>query len=273
MAHLEPKQAERCLLMQLWGLDTPITALCWAVACAALMQITMITAAPMLLVAAGVWCAVIVVRLRNAWASPTAWQAGFYRRNMALLLVLLLSVGMAALWILLFQVGRSILGYLPFPVCFYYTGLLCRSAHLKQLRLLLHALAFAMVCTLPAFYFSFSLSPLDIFTTGPVWYMGILFYLMARERERLRNNSQDAAEAVVNTVGLIMLLVVCLLSSVTAPMFERTLCITLAIGAGCLQGFTRISSQLSQNQALALSWLSMALPAVLGTIIYAPHGW
>jgi hypothetical protein len=56
-------------------------------------------------------------------------------------------------------------------------------------------------------------------------------------------------------------------------MFERTLCITIAIGAGCLQGFSRILHLLPPGMALAFGWLSMALPAVLGIILYAPHSW
>ena len=69
------------------------------------------------------------------------------------------------------------------------------------------------------------------------------------------------------------LLAAALISSVTAPMFERTLCITIAIGAGCLQGFTRLTPFLSQPSALAISWFTMALPALLGILLYAPQSW
>lgn len=261
------------LLLQLWGLDTPATALCWAVACAALMQITMITAGPMLLVAAGVWCGLMSCRLVAAIRSPEAWQAAFYRSHLAMLVVLLFSVGMATLWMLFFQVGRSVLDYAIIPTGFLLLARLCRAAALQQTRLLLQSLAFAMFCALPAFYFSFTLTPLHMVTTAPVWYMGLLFYLWARERQAIREGRSDAAPAFFNVAALIVLLISALIASVTAPMFERTLCITVAIGTGCLQGFSRMVPRLPAAVALSLSWLTMALPALLGIILYAPSAW
>lgn len=261
------------LLLQLWGLDTPATALCWAVACAALMQITMITAGPMLLVAAGVWCVVMCSRLVAAIKSPTAWQATFYRSHMALLVVLLFGVGMATLWMLFFQVGRTVLDYAFIPTALLLLARLCRGSMLRQTRILLQSISFAMFCSLPAFYFSFSLSPLHMVTTAPVWYMGLLFYLWARERETLRETPEVERNSVFSVVALIALLISALIASVTAPMFERTLCITVAIGAGCLQGFSRLIPRMPATVALSLSWLTMALPAVLGIILYAPRSW
>lgn len=261
------------LLLQLWGLDIPATALCWAVACAALMQITMITAGPMLLVAAGTWCVVMSSRLVAALKSPAAWQASFYRSHLALLLVLLFGVGMATLWMLFFQVGRGVLLYAMAPAALLMLSRLCRAKMLGQTRELLRSLAFAMFCALPAFYFSFTLTPVHMVTTAPVWYMGLLFYLWARERATLREPHRYAESTLFNTIALIVLLASTLIASVTAPMFERTLCITIAIGTGCLQGYSRLIPLLPHPVALALSWLTMALPAILGIILYAPSGW
>lgn len=267
------KEDTRWLLLQLWGLDTPITALSWAIAIAALMQITMITPGPLLLVAGGVWCMVMLLRLRDAAARQNAWQAAFYRGNIPLILVLLFAVGMATIWMGFFYVGKNILSYAALPAFLLGCSRILMGARLAQLRLLMQALAFAMFCAVPAFYFSFTLSPLHMLTTGPVWYLGILFYLMARERERIRNGNQESQGIIITTITLILLLAASLIASVTAPMFERTLCITIAIGAGCLQGFARVSHFLPPDVALALSWLAMATPAVLGIVLYAPHSW
>ena len=268
-----PEQHSRWLQLQLWGLDTPITALCWAIACAALMQITMMTPGPLLLVAGGVWCMVILLRLQTAITRPESWQAEFYRGHLAVLLVLLFAVGMATAWMMFFYVGRNIFAYAFTPCVILLASRLLPDAWFRQVKLLLQAIAFAMFCAIPAFYFSFTLSPLHMLTTGPVWYLGILFYLMARERERIRTADRDSQGIIITTITLILLLAATLISSVTAPMFERTLCITIAIGAGCLQGFARLSHLLPGNLALALSWLTMALPAALGIILYAPHNW
>ena len=268
-----PEQHSHWLQLQLWGLDTPITALCWAIACAALMQITMMTPGPLLLVAGGVWCMVILLRLQTAITRPESWQAEFYRGHLAVLLVLLFAVGMATAWMMFFYVGRNIFAYAFTPCVILLASRLLPDAWFRQVKLLLQAIAFAMFCAIPAFYFSFTLSPLHMLTTGPVWYLGILFYLMARERERIRTADRDSQGIIITTITLILLLAATLISSVTAPMFERTLCITIAIGAGCLQGFARLSHLLPQHVALALSWLAMALPAVLGIALYAPHSW
>lgn len=273
MAPEQKKSIEPWLSIQLWGLDTPITAICWSVAIAALMQITMITPAPMLLVAGGVWCTVMLQKLYRAITKQDSWQAAFYRGHSPLILVLLFAVGMATLWMLFFYVGKSIISYMIPPLALLSLSGLLSGTKFRQIGTLFKAIAFAMVCAMPAFYFCFTLNPLHMLTTAPVWYLGILFFLMAEEREHLRSGIKNTQSVVVNTLTLIMLLGVTLISGVTAPMFERTLCVTIAIGAGCLQGFSRLAQLISPNLALAFSWLAMALPAVLGIILYAPHSW
>ncbi len=273
MEELPANKHHKLLFLQLWGLDTPITALCWSVACAALLQITMVTEGPMLLVAAGVWCCVMGNRLVAAIKSPAAWQAAFYRSHVVLLIVLLFSVSMATLWMLFFEVGRHVLDYALIPGFILCLAQMCRGNALRQTRLLLRSVAFAMFCALPSFYFSFSLSPLHMVTTAPVWYMGMLFFLWERERESLRTQNHDTRTDLFNVGALIVLLTATLIASVTAPMFERTLCITIAIGAGCLQGFARLTPHLPRPLALAISWFTMAMPALLGIILYAPESW
>lgn len=266
-------ESQRWLLLQLWGLDTPLTAICWSVAIAALMQIPMITPAPMLVVAGGVWCTVMLQRLLSAIFRQDSWQADFYRGHLPVILVLLFAVGMATMWMLFFYVGQNLLSYTLLPLFLLVTGEGMAGSWFEQFGKLTKALAFAMVCAMPAFYFCFTLTPYHVLVTAPVWYLGILFFLMAGERERLRSGVRNPQSVVVNTLTLIMLLAVTLISGATAPIFERTLCITIAIGAGCLQGFSRLTQFLPRHTALALSWLAMALPAVLGIILYAPHGW
>ena len=273
MEKLPTNKHQHLILMQLWGLDTPITTLCWAVACAALMQITMVTEGPKLLVAAGAWCWVMSGRLVAAIKSADAWQAAFYRSHMVLMIVLIFCVGMAALWMLFFEVGRHVLDYALIPGLLLILAQMCRGNVFHQTGVLLQNIAYAMFCALPAFYYSFSLSPLHLLTTAPVWYVGMLFFLWEREREILRNPITDARASLFNTGALVALLAASLISSVTAPMFERTLCITVAIGAGCLQALARLTPHLPKPLALAISWLTMALPALLGIILYAPESW
>lgn len=273
MPNYYPAQDSRYLFLQQWGLDTLITTICWSVACAALLQITMITPGPLLVVGGSVWCAVMFFRLKEAIRNPDSWQADFYRGHVALILLLLFAVGMATICMMCFFVGQNLLNYMTLPGAILLIGRALPGKWLSQVRLLIQSVAFAAACAIPAFYFSFTLKPLRMLTTGPVWYLGLLFFLMARERERLRTQATDSQGIILGTVTLILLLAATLVSSVTAPMFERTLCVTIAIGAGCLQGFCRLKTLVPTPVALALSWLSMALPAVLGIILYAPKSW
>lgn len=235
------------------------------------MQITMITAGPMLLVAAASWLLIIQSRLHAACKSDDAWQAGFYRSHMPVLLVLQAAVGFASGWILFFRIGINLVNYTWVPAGLYLLSWIFSS--FSQMKLVFRALAFATACAVPAFYFSFTLTPWHFITTSPVWYLGVLFYLMARERERERTNDRNTLETVVSTLMLLALLAVSIISGATAPLFERTLCITIAIGAGCLQGFMRLSSYLQPDTRLALGWISMAVPAILGIMLYAPNSW
>ena len=259
--------------MQLWGLDIPIVVLCWSIACAALLQITMITAGPMLLVTAGVWLGLMYSRLRSARNQEIAWQTRFYREHLAIIASLMLAVALAVAWVLCFHVGISLVSYLVLPMLLFFLSQFFSAARYTQIRLLLQGLALGTACATPAFYYSFTLSLIHMATTGPVWYLGILFYLLLGERHRLATGQAGTGGVVVNTLILLALLTVSLVSSATAPPFERTLCITISIGAGCLQGFLRMSAHTSTQNALRFSWLSLALPALLGIYLYAPHSW
>lgn len=233
----------------------------------------MITVGPMLLVAAGVWWCVMFTRLRAALRDETAWQAGFYRMHLAPIAGLMAGVALSIGWIICCRVGMSLMHYLAIPLLLFYTSCLFNTPAFTQPRMLLQGLALGAACATPAFYYSFTLSWAHMITTGPVWYLGILFYLLLRERHRLCRDNGNAREVVINTIILIALLSVALVSGVTAPLFERTLCITIAIGAGCLQGFSRLSALTTPQNALAFSWPCIALPALLGIYLYAPHSW
>ena len=227
----------------------------------------------MLLVAASAWMLTLVSRLYAGLRRADAWQADFYRSHLAAIIFLLIAVALATLWMLFFCVGVGLLDYAIVPAFMLLCSALMQFPFLKQARMLLRSIVFAMFCAIPAFYFSFTLTPWRILNTSAVWYLGLLFYVVAVERERLKQGQADSRESFFSAFVLLAILAFTLLSGAKAPSFERTLCITIAIGAGCLQGYTRLRRTLRTDTAMAFSWAPLAVAALLGIILYAPHSW
>ncbi len=262
------------MLLSLCGFDVPLTALCWGVACAALLQITMMTAGPLLLLTSTVWACTIFSRVFKSISSPTeVWYPDFYRGRMAPLLLLAGCVMLAAVWMLFFYVGQYLIFYVLFPVVMLLLAISPLLRSVPLVRLLCKAVAYAFACAAPAFFFSFTIDPLTMLLCKPVWYMGCLFFLFAMERARWRKENRPPHPPLVVTLGLGLLLLCCIYSSMTAPFFERSLCIAVAIGAGCLQALARLSSRWSREVLFALGWPAMTLPALLGILVYAPEAW
>ena len=262
------------MLPSLCGFDVPLTALCWGVACAALLQITMMTAGPLILLTGTVWACTIFSRVVKSISAPSdVWCPDFYRARMAPLLLLAGCVMLAAVWMLFFYVGQYLIFYVLVPVVMLLLAISPLLRPFPLVRLLCKAVAYAFACAAPAFFFSFTIDPLTMLFCKPVWYMGWLFFLFAMERARWRRETRSTHPPMAFTLSLGVLLLCCLYSSVTAPFFERSLCIAVAIGAGCLQALARMSSRWSREVLFALGWPAMALPALLGILIYAPEAW
>lgn len=267
------------MIPRLWGLDVAVLALCWGVAYAALMQITMITGAPLLLLGALAWCGVMYLRLGAALRSADAWHAGFYRRNVAPLAVLLACVGMAALWLLLYYVGQNMLPLLAVPAVLYGLALWDRSGS-TYVAPLARGCAFALACAAPACYFSFTRSAPEMLTSAPNWYLGILVFvytecLGAHGYAGRRRMSTVAAAAVICAV-----LVMSLLKARDAAGDEAAQMLTVAMAAGCTLAMVQLRrgrlakcSSTGRRIAEALGWLGLAVPAVLGVMQFAPEHW
>lgn len=262
------------MLFSLCGFDVPLAALCWGIACAALLEITMMTAGPLLLLTSTVWACTIFSRVGRAISSPKGcWYPEFYRERLAPLLLLAGCVMLAALWMLFFYVGQYLISYALIPVALLLLAFSPPLRSFPQLCLLCKGVAYAFACAIPAFFFSFTIDPLSMLFCEPVWYLGGLFFLFGWERGRWKKDPRPPHPSVLFTSGLGALLLLCLYSSVTAPFFERALCVAVAVGAGCLQALARVSPALSREALFSLGWLIMAFPALLGILIFAPEGW
>ncbi len=268
MNRLGGQRAPWWLIVQLWGLDAPAAALCWGLAFARLSGIPMITSGPLLLLAAAVWLVTIASRLYGA-ARQRGWYTRFYRSHLAPMALLLLAVAAATLWMLFFHVGRILLLYTYKPLILLILGFLPYFDHTKALRGFFLSSAFALACAVPAAFFSMLMSPLELWTYAPVWYLAILIFLFYLVRCSWQMEEAEARKrGLIVSVGLVPLFLFCLLSAGTAPAFERPLCLTIAMGAACLELLVRLRPNLSQDALFSIGWLTMALPPLLGVVIF-----
>ncbi len=257
------------LTIQLWGLDAPVAALCWGLAFATLMDIPMITSGPLLLLAASVWLITIATRLDRAVRRNQGWYMRFYRSNLVPMALLTVSVAAASLWMLFFHVGQILILYTYKPFLLLLLGSLPWLNHVEPLRGFFLSVAFALACAAPAAFFSVLVSPSELWNFAPVWYLAILIFLYYLVRTSW-HMEEDAARkrGLIVSVGLVLLFLFCLLSAGSAPSIERSLCLTIAIGAACLELLVRLRPRLSQDALFSLGWLAMTLPPVLGLLIF-----
>ncbi len=262
------------MTLQLWGLDAPLAALCWGLAYASLMEITMMTEGPLLLLTSAVWLFTIASRLGNAAVAGRGWYVLFYRSHAAPMTIITLCVLAATLWMLFYYVGQIMLLYALVPAFVLVLGYLPILRRVPGLSGFFQAAAFALACSVPASFFSVIILPVELFFCAPTWYLAVLMFLYYLERSTWQAEEGDVPRSrrLLVQGGLILLFFFCLLSTGTAPFFERTLCETIAIGAACLWILIRLRPRLSKDSLFAIGWLVMALPAILGILIFATGG-
>ncbi len=269
MNRLGGQSAPWWLTIQLWGLDAPVAALCWGMAYAVLMDIPMMTSGPLLLLATSVWLITMASRLYRAVTQKQGWHILFYRNNLVPVVMLSVSVAAATLWMAFFHVGKLLFIYTYKPVLLLVLAMVPYLSHAKVLRGFFLSLAFALACAAPAAFFSVSVTPKDVWGFAPTWYLAILIFLYYLVRTSWHMEEDDARKrGLIVSAGLVPLFLLCILSAGSAPSFERSICLTIVMGAACLEALVRLRPRLSQDALYALGWLTMALPPVLGMLIF-----
>lgn len=267
------KKAPIWMLPQLWALDVPVAALSWGLAYAALMQIPMMTVGPLLLLTASTWIYAMIYRTARALCGVKDEYSWYYLSHVGVIAPIVLCAVLATVWTLLYDVGEHLLSYATLPVIVMLMAEMPLLRRLGEYRHLLRGIALAFGCSIPAFYYSIG-SPLSVVFCGPSFYLGILFYLFFHERNRWATGKTEGAGAtVLTTIGMCLLMVAVLASSLSGSFFQQALSITVAIAAGCLQALCRLRFCLSDKVIYALSWPVMVLPPMLGILIFAPEEW
>lgn len=263
------------ILPQLWGFDVPVVVLLWSLICLAHLQITMITEGPVLLVAVVSWVCTIFSRVYNAVRYKEGWYSRYYESRAVPMLMMAASAGMAALWMFLYFVGRHVLFYGVLPIFFAGCSCLFSFMRLKSASGLFKGLALGFTCMVPAYCLSFLMGPLHMLGSAPCWYLGVLFFIFVRERFMWQADPAGRFDiSNVMVVGLFALLVVNALSSVEAPLREeRSLFITVVTAAACLMVLAKMRPNLKNEVLFAISWPVMALPPLLGLLLFPPGFW
>ncbi len=115
-----------------------------------------------------------------------------------------------------------------------------------------------------------TVSPHELWLFAPTCYLATLVFLYYLVRGSWQMEEEDARKrGLFVTLALVPLFFFCLLSAATAPAYERSLCLSIAIGTACLELLIRLRPHLSQDALVALGWLSLGLPPVLGIIIFS----
>lgn len=253
-------------LIRLLGLDMVLAVACWGYAYAELLQITVISPGSLPILLTGTWCLLMIKRLLAALLSADSWEAGFYRRNLALLGLLVFCCSLATCWMLFYYVGRMYLDYTYYPVWMLILAAFFCIIKLRNHALFMVGLAMAQACSVPAFFSSYSLSAGQQLFCAPTWYLGILFFIFMAERRRRMASKTPVISSAFCTILLIVVFAFCLFSAAGKPLFEQSLYITIAIACGCYQASKSLLPRILVEPGEALSWLIMAIPPLLGIL-------
>lgn len=258
-------------MLSLWGVDVAFAALCWGVLIAAHLHVTMLTVGPLLVLAAAVWLVVMGGRITAAFLGRNEDGVVIYRRYLMPLVPLWVAVFAATLWLLCYHVGQSLLYYAILPLLFLGAGGCPLLRRMKDYTLLCSALAYAVACAAPAYYYSYSMSPLQVVCSKPVLLLAGVFFLFFAERSRSLPTA--GAAAIAQTMCLVALFGVCVYSAANEPLYMRSFYVTLCMAVAVLHGLFRLRSRLPERRWYAFGWGLMALPAVLGSWLFAPEAW
>lgn len=231
----------------------------------------MLTVGPLLLLSATVWLCKMVSRLSRALSGQPVRYADYYRSHLAPMVPLFLAVLLAIFWTLFFRVGQYLLWFAFLPFIMLGTSGFPGLRRLPCFSAFFLSAAFVFACAAPAYYYSFSLSPLSMLMSSPLWVLVcvvLLFYNI-----RSRGTGGSAVGSVFQSICLLLIFVYCLLGLLRDPSYTHGFYLTIAAAVACLQALSRARSRLREDVWYAIGWPLLALPALLGIIVFAPEAW
>lgn len=251
-------------LFSLWGMDVAIASLCWCVLVAEHLRITMLTVGPLLVLSASIWLVVMLGRIAAGLGGRTAGNAAYYRSHLAPLLPVWVAVLCATLWMLFFRVGQSLLHFGILPLSFLGAARFPLLRRMREYAAWCCACAFVFACAAPAYYYSFSLSPLHVVGSTPLWLLAAVFFLFFSERQRVA--CAEGARSVLIVICHLLLFVCCVNLAVREPAYMRVFYVSLSMSVAVLHVLSRLRSRLPDVTWYALGWPLLTLPALAGIL-------
>lgn len=255
----------RWLIPHLWGVDVALTAFLWAWACAEFRHTCLLGAGTMLLLASATWCCVIGSRVISSYRDENAYYSAFYRTRLLWLLLLFISLISVALWLLFACVGRGIIEYMSYVLLLMLWRMCFRGIIVRNLLL---ALAFAVACFAPTFYYAIATAPLSVFFSWQMWCVAGLLWLFYTHYDFVRTGERNISVWICCSVGIVWLLI----EKWNAIPDDRGFHWFVLFALVCLHALHQLLNSLNRDVAAALLWLSMGLLTAVGVALFSPYG-
>lgn len=222
----------------------------------------------MLFVLFSVWACALFAKT----ASGRGANCAYYRAHARLILLFALCCQLVALWLLLWRVGQCYLHFITIPLFFL---LIAQVPYLRKLtlyRVFCISAAFVFNCAIPAYYHSFTYTPLGMITDGCLWNIIFVFIVFNLARNDSQNNENpDVGEAPGQLLFLVLFLpcVHYLLSSGPTIDFDFRFYSVICLSAAFLFVCNKLRARWSGVNRCHTTWWLLPIPAMLGVILYA----
>ncbi len=252
------------------GLDTALFALFWSQCYVTLLDIPVVTEEPFLFLAVSVFLTYMLTRLVLAILRSPFECSSFYVNQMGLIAVMVLGVLMALLWITLYYVSLHFLRFTLLPAIFLLISCTPIIRGSRMLSYLLRSMALSLACTMPAFYFMVTASPLGALFYPPVYYLALLIFsfLLVKESWTCQRADLRARYSLISTVVLLFVLIACLTAAHSGAFYERGLYYSFILGCAAVEILSRLRHYVNLAALHAISWFCFALSALLSLLLF-----
>lgn len=256
-------------LASLWGVDAALAAVCWSIFLGVGFQVRILTPCPVVAVFSAVWLVLLGGRLIKAIAGSDIRNADYYRSHLAAMVVIILAVILAISWILLFVAGRMILDFAAVPFLIFLLAFVPLLSRSPQYRAVCLSAALVFTCAIPAHYFAFFASPLQMLLNTPLWLLIVVFFMFSSIRRQMHDSAERST--VAYSGGLMVFFLFSLWRLTESPEYLHSIYLTVAVSIVSLHILGRLRKYMSAEAWYAIGWPLMALPPLLGIFAFSQN--
>lgn len=261
------------MLPALWGVDVSLVALSWGVMVAALFGIPLLTFGPLMLLFAMVWVYTLAIRVLRSLSGRVMSFAEYYRGHAFLFLLVAFCALLATGWLLLFCVGKYLIAFFAIPLLFALGAHVPLLKRVPYVRELLESAAYVLACAVPAYFYGFRFSPLHMLFNKHLWCLIGLFFifnLVRAEKMRYPNIPSGGISLGLSLLFIPSLYAVCVHD---VDSYEHQFYCAVCIGCAAVHILSILRDKYPHTLCYIFSWPLMAVPALLGVLMFAPDMW